>query len=108
MSIQDYANFEINIEQLDGNKIRVTVVDSPVGSASADVANPFTLDEINQIISTLDGSVKISRSERSAAARKFGEKLFNTIFSDQIFAAYLTSLERSGSNGLRIKLGLEN
>src|SRR5215813_9681018 len=98
MSIQDYANFEINIELLDSGTIRITVVDSPVGSASADLPNPFTADEIAQIIATLDGSLKMSRSERNQAARKFGEKLFSTIFGDQIFAAYLTSLERAGSS----------
>ncbi len=104
----DYLNFELNIEALDGSRIRVTVNDSPVGSVSADVANPFTVDEISQVIGVMEQSVKASRAERAQAARAFGEKLFNTIFSGQIYAAYLASLERAGDAGLRIKLDLDN
>src|SRR5437899_1205228 len=108
MAFEDYLNFELNVEVLDNNRIRVTVEDSPVGSVSADVANPFTADEISHVIAVLDGSTRVSRPEKAQVARAFGEKLFNTIFSGQIYAAYLASLDRARDTGLRIKLGLEN
>lgn len=103
----DYLNFELNVEALGGDRLRVTVSDSPVGSVSVDITNPFTDDEIARIIGVMEGSVQTTRSQRIQAARTFGEKLFNTIFSGQIFAAYLASQERAGDAGLRIKLGLE-
>src|SRR5258706_3281200 len=108
MASLDYLNFELNIEALAGNQIRVSVNDSPVGSVSVDVANPFTADEIAHVIGALDRSIEISQAERLRVGRAFGEKLFNTIFFGQVFAAYLASQERAGAAGLRIRLGLEN
>ncbi len=107
-SNQDYLNFELNIETLDGNRLRISVSDSPVGSVSAEVVNPFTANEIEQVIGALDGSIKLSRGDSARIARAFGEKLFNTIFSGQIYAAFLASRERAGDNGLRVKLCLED
>ncbi len=108
MAVDDYLNFELNVEQLDSSRIRVSVQESPVGSVSADMANPFTPDEISRVIAVLDGSVKANRAERSQTARTFGEKLFNTVFSGQIYAAYLASLDRARDSGLRIKLSFDN
>jgi hypothetical protein len=102
----DYLNFELNVEAL-ADRLRVTVGDSPVGSVSADVTNPFATDEIARIIGVMEGSIQTTRAQRSQAARAFGEKLFNTVFPGEIFAAYLASQERAGEAGLRIKLGLE-
>ncbi|MEP7285581.1 MAG: CHAT domain-containing protein [Chloroflexota bacterium] len=108
MAIQDYLDFDLNVELLDSNKLRVTVGDSPVGSVSAEVANPFTTDQIAQVISLLDGSVQVARAERNQTIRAFGELLFNTVFAGQIYAAYLASQERAGKAGLRIRLSLED
>jgi hypothetical protein len=108
MAVDDYLNFELNIEAFDDKRIRATVDDSPVGSVAAEVVNPFTPDEISRVIGVLQGSIPTNRAERAQVARAFGEKLFNTIFSGQIYAAYLASLGRAGSAGLRIKLCLED
>ena len=108
MANQDYVNFELNVEALDGNRLRVTVDDSPVGSVSVEVPNPVTPDEITNIIGLLEGSIQASRSDVAKAARAFGEKLFGGIFSGQVSAAYLASQERAGDAGLRIKLGLDD
>ncbi len=107
MATQDYLNFELNIEAYD-NKLSVTVNDSPVGSVAVEVANPFTADEIARMIGILEDSIQVTRAEKNQQSRVFGEKLFNTIFSGQIYAAYLASQERAGADGLRIRLGLDN
>src|SRR5258708_7982308 len=106
MSTQDYLDFELNVEALDARKLRVTVANSPVGSVSVDTANPFTPDELTRVIGLLEGSVQATRSVLNQEIRAFGEKLFNTVFSWQGYAAYPASLERAGASGLRIRLGL--
>lgn len=102
----DYLDFELNIEALDGDRIRVTLESSPVGSVSIETANPFTPDDIARIVGVLDGSVRMTRGEAARAARTFGEKLFSAIFSGQVYAAYLASRAQAGESGLRIKLDL--
>src|SRR5512143_16131 len=99
MATQDYLNFELEIEALDDNRLRVTLTDSPIGSASVDVPNPFTADEVARVIGMLEGSLQVKRQEVAQTARAFGEKLFNTIFSSQVYAAYLASQERAGKLG---------
>src|SRR5882724_10811867 len=101
MATQDYVNFELNVEALDANRIRVTVGDSPVGSVAVEVANPFTTDDISRVIGLLEGTVQSTRPALNTEIRAFGEKLFNTIFSGQIYAAYLASQDRVGAAGLR-------
>src|SRR5258708_31426822 len=108
MSSQDYLAFELNVEALDGNKLRVTVANAPVGSVSVDAANPFTPDELTRVIGLLEGSVQATGSPLKEEIRGSGEKLFNAIFSGQVYAAYLASVERAGASGLRIRLGLED
>ncbi len=109
MAAEDYLDFELNVEALDGgkdgNKLRITVNNSPVGSVSVEAANPFTPDEIGSVIALLEGSTQATRSELAQMVRIFGEKLFGTIFSGQVYAAYLASLEKGN---LRIRLGLED
>src|SRR5258708_33161083 len=108
MATQDYLDFELNVEALDNNRLRITVSNSPVGSVSVEVVNPFTLDEIARVIGLLEGSTQAPRAELNQSIRAFGEKLFNTVFSGQVYAAYLASQERAGDSGLRIRLGLED
>jgi CHAT domain len=108
MAAEDYLNFELNVEAFDGNRLRITLGESPVGSVSVDVTNPFVAEEITAVIKVMEGSTPANRSERARIARAFGEKLYNTVFSGQIYAAYLASLERAGDAGLRIKLGVED
>lgn len=108
MPLQDYLDFELNIEALPDSRIRVTVVNSPVGSVALEATNPFAPEDIARIISLLDGSLRLARAEAARAARAFGEKLFNAIFTGQVYAAYLASRNEAGARGLRIKLGLDN
>src|SRR5207244_10415847 len=108
MANRDYLDFEMNVEALDSSRLRVTVTSSPVGSVSVETTNPFTTDDIAHIIGLLEGSVPSTRADLNKAVRDFGEKLFNTIFAGQIYAAYLSSIDRAGDAGLRIRLGLDD
>src|SRR5258708_6832009 len=108
MATQDYLDFELNVEALDNNRVRITVSNSPVGSVSVEVADPFTPEEIARVIGLLEGSIQSGRAELNQTIRAFGEKLFNTLFTGQVYAAYLASQERAGDAGLRIRLGLED
>jgi len=107
VATQDYLDFELNIETLPNDQLRVTLVNSPVGSVSIEVPNPITPAEATRIISILDGSAHTSRGEAARAARAFGEKLFSAVFSGQVYAAYLTSRSQAGERGLRIRLNLD-
>ncbi|MFQ3534956.1 MAG: CHAT domain-containing protein [Aggregatilineales bacterium] len=107
MATQDYLDFELNIETLPNEQLRVTLANSPVGSVAVDVPNPITPAEVERIISILDGRTRMPRGEAARAARTFGEKLFSAIFSGQIYAAYLTSRSQAGERGLRIRLNLD-
>ena len=55
MANRDYLDFEMNVEALDGSRLRVTVTSSPVGSVSVETTNPFTSDDIVHIIGLLEG-----------------------------------------------------
>src|SRR5271165_5126011 len=103
MSVQDYLDFELNVELLDGGRLRITVNASPVGSVQAQIANPFTDADITRVLGLLEGSIQATRSALNQEIRAFGEKLFTTIFSGQVYAAYLASLDRAGAGGLRIR-----
>jgi hypothetical protein len=107
MATQDYLDFELTIEVLPNDQLRVTLVNSPVGSASVEVPNPITPAEAERILSILDGRTRVPRGEAARAARAFGEKLFSAVFSGQIYAAYLTSRSQAGERGLRIRLNLD-
>jgi hypothetical protein len=107
MATQDYLDFELNIETLPNDQLRVTLANSPVGSVSVEVPNPITPAEATRIIGILDGSTRAPRGEAARAARAFGEKLFSAVFSGQIYAAYLTSRSQAGERGLRVRLNLD-
>ena len=101
----------LSIEQV-GDRYRVSVVESPVGEVQATIDRPFTREEVQAIRDVLSGTAAaagLSAVERQAAARQFGEKLFQAVFraSPEVYAAYLTSLDRSHGRGVRIKLFLE-
>jgi hypothetical protein len=108
MATQDYLDFELNIEDLGNNKFRIAVGNSPVGSASIEINNPFQIEEITRILGVLERTIQTTRAERARLARAFGEKLFNAIFTGDIYAAYLASKDRASALGLRIKLSIQD
>jgi hypothetical protein len=105
---QEYLDFELNIEALPNNMLRVTVANSPVGSVTAETPLTVTAMDIRRVTTILDGTIPSARGETARMARALGEKLFSMVFTGQIYAAYLASRNQAGGAGLRIRLGLDS
>jgi hypothetical protein len=105
-----YVNFVIELSALPNGQYRIQVQSSPVGEASADVNNPFTDDEIRQILAVLGRQKRVSRMEETQTARQFGQRLFEFLIQNnqEINTAYFASLDRAGNDGLRIRLSTED
>ncbi len=104
-----YLNFAVDVSSLPNGRYRVRV-SAPVGEASADLDSPFTAQEIESILAILGRTNRVPKAQEQATAREFGGRLFNFLIrgSSDINAAYIASLERAGSDGLRIRLSVEN
>lgn len=107
MSLQDYLNFDLNVEALDDNKLQISVAASPFGATSVEAPVPFTDEELTPFLGVLDGSTQVSRTDRVRLYRAFSERLGNAVFAGPVGEAYLASLTKAGSRGLRLRLGLE-
>ena len=102
-----FQNFDLLIEK-SGEKYRVRVVESPAGEASGEFNLPFSTTELDDFIVQMGKPVQGAQKSDSAelgAIKKFGEMLFNAVFTKDIFACYLSSL--AITNKLRVRLRLE-
>lgn len=102
-------SFAVDLAELPDGRIRISVT-SPVGEATADVVNPFSADDIARYARTLNPETPdIAASERENTVHELGDRLYQFIFlaSPQIQAAYFTSLDRAGNDGLRILFTVE-
>ena len=111
-----YLDFDLLIEDL-GGKYRARVINSPTGMALTDFQIPFNSLEIENFLLRL-GRTPASRgtaSPEAKAARDFGQRLFNAVFTNEIKDRYRESLDEAArrSNmdqrfGLRLRMHLEN
>lgn len=103
-----YLNFNIDVSALPNGQYRV-VVQSPIGQASADLNAPFTPDELEAPMAIFNRTRRVSPQLEQQIAIQFGNRLFDFLIrgSSDINAAYLTSLDRAGTDGLRIRLSLD-
>jgi len=101
VSIRD---FQLTLESLAENKIRVSLVDSPAGTAVIETAMPLSADDMARMIGVLDGTTRATRGDAAKAARAIGERLFTTIISGDIYTAYNVSRQKGD---LRIRLNLD-
>lgn len=109
-----YLNFALELSALPApGRYRISV-NSPIGETSVDVDTPFTQEEVTRYLAILSRqSVGSTRAQEAQTAREFGDRLFSFLIrnNENINAAYFASLERasnSGSDGLRIRLSVEN
>lgn len=107
MAAVDFQDFELSIDLREDGDIGITVVQSPSGTATAIVHNPFTNDEVLRMLGMLDDSANASPAEEARSARQFGEKLFRAIFTGDIATTYNHSIQQAGEGGLRLRLNLE-
>jgi CHAT domain-containing protein len=105
-----YLNFVIDLTELPDGSYSISVLSSPVGEVSAVVPNPFTPAEIDAAVSLLEDSATAQTLEQSHAARQLGQQLFQFLIrqNGDINSAYFASLDRAGSDGLRLRLSVEH
>jgi TonB family protein len=105
-----YDDFDVQIEPA-GDKYRVRLLNAPTGQASTEFVLPFTEIEVGNFLSRI-GQVRRSMRRVDApelhAAKEFGGKLFNAIFSGEMIAQLRGSMEQAADKerGLRIRLRL--
>lgn len=113
MPDRQYLDFEFAIEQLGDERYRTRVLDSPAGQASGTFTFPLSALEIENFLLRLGrggGTRRRLESSEREAARTFGGKLFDAVFTDEVETCLRRSIdeaERSGQ-GLRIRLRLSD
>jgi hypothetical protein len=101
------AAFDLSIESVNNGRYRVTVMDSPSGTASTDINAPFTFDELAELSDALNGRAGLAAAELQKYQKQFGETLFKAIFTDAVGYAYSASQKATGNNALPIRLKLD-
>ena len=109
MALQ-YDDFDLQITPLPGGKYRVHV-NAPSGQTSGDFLLPFTDIDFGNFLGRIG---QVRRGTRRSdgpelnAAKEFGGKLFNAVFSGEMIAQLRSSVEQSldRDHGLRIRLRL--
>jgi TonB family protein len=105
-----YDDFDLQIERA-GEKYRVRLLNAPTGQASGEFILPFSDVELGNFLSRI-GQVRRSMRRVDApelhAAKEFGGRLFNAVFSGEMIAQLRGSVEQSINcdHGLRIRLRL--
>ena len=105
---REYQNFDIVIEQ-SGDKYRARVINSPCGQASVEFDKPFSPLELENFVLRMgrprSGMRRIDSPEMHAA-KDLGRHLFTTVFSGEVNACYLRSVDNvlSKNKGLRVRL----
>ena len=108
MDERSYTDFDLVIEQ-SGDKYRASVINSPAGQASVEFDSLFSPLELENFVLRMGrpqrGMRRIDSTEM-VAIKTFGTRLFRTVFSEDVYACYLRSLDsvRYQNTGLRIRL----
>lgn len=108
MDERSYSDFDLVIEQA-GDRYRARVINSPAGQASAEFNSLFSPLELENFILRMGrpqrGMRRIDSTEMESI-KTFGTRLFRTVFSDDVYACYLRSIDNvlSQNKGLRIRL----
>jgi hypothetical protein len=111
MTEQSFYNFDLSIEK-SGRKYRARVVSSPAGQASGEFNKPISTSDLNEFITQMgrpDKGGRLADSAELNAIKRLGELLFSTVFTKQVYACYLRSLDIASTDnkGLRIRLRID-
>jgi hypothetical protein len=98
-------NLLIDIAALPDGGLRVGMR-APAGEASADLASPFTADELARFTAVFSGSAPVSDAEHGALARQLGDRLFAFLFrtDDGLRALYIATLERAAAGDMAVRV----
>ncbi|MGE5141353.1 MAG: CHAT domain-containing protein, partial [Rudaea sp.] len=107
-----YVDFDLEIERT-ADGYHAQVVDSPAGQASLDWKLPFSDLELENFLLKLGGARRTVRridSPEMEAAKTFGSRLFDAVFTGDLKSALNTSqsLADQEGNALRIRLRLKD
>lgn len=113
MAEMNYLDFDLLIERIDQGKYRARVLSSPGGQAVREVSFPFSELELENFM------LKVGRTRRGVrrlespemeAAKVFGDRLFKSVFDDELAGCLRSSIDeaRKQRNGLRIRLRLND
>ena len=107
----NYLDFDMQIERV-GPKYRARVTESPVGvAASKPFSMPFSELELENFflkIGLTQRNVRRVETPEMDAAKKFGARLFETVFEGHVQSRLMSSIDmaRNKGAGLRIRLRL--
>jgi hypothetical protein len=108
----NYLDFDLLIEK-NATGYRAKVINSPAGQASQAFSLPFSALELENFVLRLghlrQGMRRIE-SPGMEAAKEFGGKLFNALFTDDVKSCWQSSLNDAARNhaGLRLRLRLSD
>jgi hypothetical protein len=108
----NYLDMDVNIERT-ATGFRAEIVNSPAGQASAGFVLPFSDLELENFLLRISGARRSTRridSTEMLAAKTFGGRLFDAVFTGDVrgvFTASQSEAERQGA-GLRVRLRLGN
>lgn len=105
-----YLDFDLRIQRV-GEGYHAQVLNSPAGQATASFSLPFSELEVENLLLRFGRPGRATRridSPEVEAAKLFGERLFTTVFEDDVRACLRSSLDeaRRQGGGLRIRLHL--
>lgn len=116
-----YQDFKIRIAAISGDTYRI-IVESPMGSAEADLELPFRLSDLDGVLQGVSETVRGATATRDLGAAvesadavrnttsEFGVGLYRAVFRDTVQSMLdqcLGSLRRTPDAGLRIRLEMD-
>ncbi|HEX8596920.1 MAG TPA: CHAT domain-containing protein [Chloroflexia bacterium] len=103
----NYLNFDVVIQK-SGEGYRAQV-QSPAGEATSHFTNPFSQIEVEHfMLSAAPGKRSTRRIDAPevAAAKRFGERLYNSVFTGDVSAVLRSSLDEAWNRNAKLRLRL--
>jgi hypothetical protein len=112
MDEMNYLDFDIHIHRIDSG-YRVRIINSPAGQAESEFELPFSdleLENFRLRLGRPRSGVRRLESPEMEAARQFGGRLFEAVFSDELRGNLRSSLSEAAQHdaGLRFRLHLKD
>ena len=108
MAAFEYLNFDLQIES-SGEHYRAQVLDAPTGQAETEFDAPFSDLELENFYLRLgrprSGTRRLDSPEMEAAKR-YGSRLFEAIFGDEVYACFHASLAAAQGEGKGLQVRL--
>jgi hypothetical protein len=107
MAEVNYLNFDVTIQRAgDGYKAQIQ---SPAGEATSNFTNPFSQIEVEHfMLSAAPGKRSVRRidSPEVGAAKKFGERLYSSVFTGDVGAVLRSSLDEAWQKNSKLRVRL--